>query len=118
LLSKVFQKFGDLNHNFILDGYFKKNTPKETFFAGEFYSPKTGRLMQVYTSEPCVQVYSGNFMDEFSAFDKRCKKRNGIAFETMRPQNAINIPQFAHEVILRPGETMYQKTVHRFSLEK
>jgi galactose mutarotase-like enzyme len=57
-------------------------------------------------------------MDEFSSFEKPCKKRNGIAFETMRPQNAINLPQFAHEVILRPGETSYQKTVHRFSLEQ
>ena len=57
--------------------------------------------MVVKTTEPCVQIYSGNFMEGIFSFGKKCKKHSGICLETQKIPNAINISEFADTVILR-----------------
>ena len=113
----IFATFGDLDNNFFLDGHYTKNSIKDTFLAATVRSPSTGITMDVHTSEPCVQLYSGNFMDSIVSFGKQCNKHGAICLETQRPPNAINNPVFARDVILHPGEEYFHKTVHRFSID-
>jgi len=77
--------------------------------------------MTVKTSEPGVQLYTGNFLGNNAA---GIKTTNGnvpvgphyaFCLETQRPPNAINIPSYRDWVILKPGETYYHKTEHVFS---
>ena len=72
--------------------------------------------MQIATSEPCVQIYTGNFMDRVTSYGKACFKHNAICLETQRMPDAINYPEYRNQVILRPGLTYSHKTVHTFSV--
>ena len=114
--SKIFKEFGDVDNNFFIEGVDKKKDPKEVILCAEVYSPKSGRLMKVETSEPCVQIYTGNYMMNVKSFGKQCKKHQAVCLETQRPPNAINIPKYSSMVILKPNETYFHKTVHKFSI--
>lgn len=114
--ADIFTTFGDLDNNFFLDNTWKKHHATDVVFAAELRSPSTGRVMKVLTSEPCIQLYSGNFMANIgTSFGKPCKKHGAICLETQRPPNAINNPVFARDVILRPGERYHHETRHEFS---
>ncbi len=116
-IGSVLNDFGDLDNNFFLA---KQDTDAKTSklkHACRLYSPQTHRVMNVWTTEPCVQVYSGNFMDKFQSFGKPCLKHSAICLETQKVPNAINLPDYRDSVILRPKEQYYQKTIHKFSLQ-
>lgn len=115
-LAQVFLDFGDVDNNFMLNGYRTKKDPSDIFLAADLYSPRTGRAMQVYTSEPGVQLYTGNFLDGIDNFGTKTKKHNALCLETQRPPNAINLPEFASMTILKPKQTYFHKTVHIFSI--
>ena len=112
----IFDTYGDIDNNFMLEGVEGKKDPRELVAIGEVYSPSTGRVMKMTTSEPCVQLYSGNFMGDVKSFDVTCKKHSAICFETQHVPNAINMPDLAESVTLRPGDTYYHKTVHTFEV--
>lgn len=115
-LSQLYNNIGDVDNNYILSDYVPlQYNPK---FAAELYSPKTGRNMKIYTTEPCILIYTGNFMGKISSFGKPCKKHNAICLETQHYPNAMNIPFLASSVILKPGEEYYHSTIHEFSIEK
>jgi aldose 1-epimerase len=84
--------------------------------AVELYEPKNGRLMTVYTDQPGIQFYSGNFLDGTA------KGKNGIAYqrrtalclEAQAFPDTPNKPQFP-PVTLRPGQVYHQTTVYQFS---
>ncbi|MFW9994749.1 MAG: aldose epimerase family protein [Candidatus Odinarchaeota archaeon] len=114
-LSQVFQQHGDVDNNFLLNSYEEKKSVRDTFFAARLYSPRTGRTMRVYTTEPGMQVFSGNNLEGVHCFGKTCRKHSAICLETQKVPNAVNNPRFRESVILRPGQQYYHKTVHVFT---
>ena len=83
----------------------------------EAYEPNSGRLMQVYTNQPAVQFYTGNFMWEIEAPLKGgCPASVQAAFclETQKMPDAINHSNF-DDVVLCPGEKYDYTTIYQFS---
>lgn len=81
--------------------------------------PTTGRTLDIYTTEPGVQVYSGNFLDGTVAgkHGHVYRRRYGLALETHHFPDSPNQPTFP-STILRPGETYRTRTVWRFGTVK
>jgi aldose 1-epimerase len=102
---------GGYDHNFVLtsqDGSLAS--------AAEVYEPKSGRKMEVLTTEPGLQFYSGNFLDGklTGKSGQRYVYRGGLCLETQHYPNSINEPSFP-TTVLRPGQTYRSATVYRFS---
>jgi aldose 1-epimerase len=101
---------GGYDHNWVL-------TKKDSSIAlvASLHEPTTGRVMNVLTTEPGLQFYSGNFLNG-SAIGKGGKVynyRNGLCLETQHFPDSPNKPQFP-STVLRPGETYLTATVYRF----
>ncbi len=114
-IAKLFSTYGDIDNNFVLNNYHPYM--KDPRFAAEVYSSKTGIKMKVFTTEPGVQVYTGNFMQKVMCHGKYLQKHQGLCLETQKVPNAINMEQYRDTVILKPGEKYYHKTVHVFSVD-
>jgi aldose 1-epimerase len=84
--------------------------------AATAYEPVSGRFMEVFTTEPGVQFYTGNFLNGGITGKKGVvyKKRSGFCFETEHYPDSPNQASFP-SVVLRPGETYKTKTVYKFS---
>ena len=83
----------------------------------EAYEPNSGRLMQVYTNQPCVQFYTGNFMWEIEAPLKGgypASVQAAFCLETQKIPDAINHANF-NDTILNPGEKYDYTTIYQFS---
>ena len=80
--------------------------------------PKSGRVMELFTNQPAVQFYAGNFLDEAITGKGGIthSQRTGLCLETENFPDAPNQPNFP-SAILRPGETYRHKMVHRFSTD-
>jgi aldose 1-epimerase len=101
------------DHNYVLDG-----TRGELKLAARVYEPATGRVMEVLTTQPGVQFYSGNFLNG-SITGKGGTvygHRSGFCLETQHFPDSPNKPQFP-STLLRPGDTYRHTTVYRFSAE-
>jgi aldose 1-epimerase len=99
------------DHNFAIDG-----GGGGLALAARVYEPGTGRAMDVATTQPGVQLYTGNFLDG-TLTGKRgivYRRHAGFCLETQHFPDSVNQPAFP-STILRPGETYRQTTVHRFS---
>jgi aldose 1-epimerase len=97
---------GGYDHNFVLN---KKG--KEFSFAAKAVGDKSGIAMELFTTEPGLQLFSGNFeavKGDASTF------RNTFCLETQHFPDSPNQPQFSN-TILKPGEKFESKTVYRFS---
>ena len=81
------------------------------------YEATTGRQMEVYTTEPAIQLYSGNFLDgTITGQDgKIIKHRTGLCLETQHYPDSPNQPKFPN-TILKPGETYQTSTIYKFSV--
>jgi len=108
-------KFGKgYDHNFVLN---KKGD--EMSLAARVYEPTSGRVMEVWTTQPGVQFYSGNFLDgsNIGKDGKVYKHRYGFCLETQHfpdSPNKQDNPKFP-SVVLRPGDKYVSQTVYRFS---
>jgi aldose 1-epimerase len=106
-------KFGKgYDHNWVL------NKPKigVLTLAAQLYEPKSGRLLEVRTTEPGVQFYSGNFLDG-SAHGKEGKVynyRTGMCLETQHFPDSPNHPDFP-TTVLKPGQRFHSTTIYKFS---
>jgi aldose 1-epimerase len=90
---------------------------KEPTLAAKLRDPKSGRLLTVLTTQPGVQIYTGNFLKGQKGKDgKEYKQRSGICLETCHFPDAVNQPTFP-SIILRPGETYRQTCIYAFSTE-
>ena len=100
------------DHNWVLD---KSETGALEKFA-EVYEPTTGRVMEISTTEPGVQFYSGNFLDGklTGKSGKVYHQHYAFCLETQHFPDSINQPNFP-SVVLNPGETYTHTTVHKFS---
>ena len=101
------------DHNYILN-----KEGLELSFCAQAISPKTGIVMDVYTTEPGVQLYTGNWMTgEFVAKEgKRYPARSAFCLETQHFPDSINHPEYP-SVILRPGEVFSSQTGYQFSIK-
>jgi aldose 1-epimerase len=86
-------------------------------FAGRFEDPSSGRAMEVWTTEPVADFYTGNFLDGSLAgpSDRTYRQGDAFAFEPERPSNGPNTPDW-RSVTLFPGERYRSATEYRFSL--
>ncbi|MCZ2155911.1 MAG: galactose mutarotase [Bryobacterales bacterium] len=101
---------GGYDHNFVLNG-----TAGQLSFAARVKEPVSGRVLQVFTDQPGLQFYTGNFLDG-SVTGKgglRYEKRFGFCMETQHFPDSPNHPEFP-SVVLNPGETFHSTTVYRF----
>ena len=85
-------------------------------FVARAEDPLSGRVLEVYSTEPGVQFYAGNFLDGTCRGKGGCRYawRGGFCLETQHYPDSPNRPGFPN-TILRPGETFASKTVFRFS---
>ncbi|WP_198683121.1 aldose epimerase family protein [Peristeroidobacter agariperforans] len=107
-------KFGQgIDHNFVL----KKKDPKALTLAARVSEPTTRRVMEVHTTEPGVQFYTGNFLDDTLAAKagKPYAKHSGFCLETQHFPDSPNQPEFP-STVLRPGEEYNSRTVYTFSV--
>jgi aldose 1-epimerase len=84
--------------------------------AARVYEPSSGRIMEVYTTEPGLQFYSGNFLDG-SITGKRgqvYRRRSGFCLETQHFPDSPNKPGFP-STVLKPGRRYQSTTVYKFS---
>jgi aldose 1-epimerase len=107
-------KFGKgYDHNWVLNST-DRNNPA---LAARVYEPVSGRVMEVFTTEPGIQFYTGNFLDG-SITGKSGKAygfRNGFCLETQHYPDSPNKPEFP-SVVLNPGEKYKTTTIHKFSV--
>jgi aldose 1-epimerase len=84
--------------------------------AARMYEPTTGRVLEVSTTQPGVQFYTGNFLDGTvtGKHGHVYKRRYGFCLETQHFPDSPNHPDFP-STILRPGETFKSETVFKFS---
>ena len=87
--------------------------------AALLYSPTSGITMMVYTDEPGIQVYSGNFLDGTVTGKKGItyQQRCGICLETQKYPDTPNKPEWP-SAVLRPGETYQSHTTFAFSVRQ
>lgn len=102
------------DHCFAIDGYSKGKLSA----AAELYSPLSGICLNVYTTQPGIQVYTGNFLDGSgeSKSGRMYKNRDGVALEC---QNFPNSPNVAHfpSPILRKDEVYEEHVIYKFSVK-
>ena len=105
---------GGYDHNFVLNDY-----DGSLRSAGRLYEPSTGRVLEVLTTQPGMQFYSGNFLDGTFV------GRNGFTYVKyaglcLEPQHFPDAPNHSNfpSTVLRPGEKYMQTTVFRFSIHR
>ncbi len=106
-------KYGNgYDHNWVLE---KK--PDELTLAAEVYEPISGRFMEVFTTEPGLQFYTGNFLNDIiGKAGKRYGQRHGLCLEAQHFPDSPNKSQFP-STVLRPREAYHQKTIYRFGVK-
>jgi aldose 1-epimerase len=105
---------GGYDHNWVLN---KK--PGELARIAGLTHPASGRSMEVWTTEPGVQFYSGNFLDgslQHTPGGIKYGKHAGLCLETQHFPDSPNQPSFPG-TILKPGETYRQTTIYKFSVK-
>jgi len=104
------------DHNFVLNR--RGLGEGELGLAARAYEPRSGRVMEVWTTEPGVQFYAGNFLDAtlIGASGRLYRQSDGFALETQHFPDSPNKPQFP-TTVLRPGARKESTTVYRFSTD-
>ena len=103
---------GGYDHNFVLD----RGSSPGLALAARLFEPESGRVLEILTSEPGIQLFTGNTLSggppgkRGRAFRPRC----GLALETQHFPDSPNRPEFPNTV-LRPGEEYASRTVWRLS---
>jgi len=105
---------GGYDHNYVLN-----NSDDSIRPAAEVSAPGSGRVMSVFTTEPGIQFYSGNFLDGSNTGKngKVYNKHFGFCLETQHFPDSPNQPAFP-STILRPGDTYRHRTIYKFSTFK
>jgi len=100
------------DHNYVL----RRGEGKGPWLAARVREPKSGRVLEVLTTEPGVQFYSGNFLDGKvkGKGGVPYKQHGGFCLETQHFPDAVNHKNFP-SIILEPGKTYTQTTIYRFS---
>lgn len=102
------------DHNFVLNISTETDSPE---FAAAVYDPESGRKMEVFTTEPGLQFYGGNFLSgqEVGKRGEPYLHRTSFCLETQHFPDSPNKPDFP-STLLGPGEKYSTKTIYRFSI--
>lgn len=97
--------------NWVID----RNTVNEVEKVAELYEPTTGRVMEVWTDQPGLQFYSGNFFDgsTIGKYGRPLRYRESVALETQKYPDSPNHENFP-STVLRPGDTYTHTCVYKF----
>lgn len=106
-IGPALEESGGFDHNFNLSTEKKKDPVNRIYLE----HPASGRAMEIKTTEPGVQFYTGNYL--FQLKDKGLDRHDALCLETQMYPDSVNKPDFP-SVILNPGEVYRQKTIHRF----
>ena len=99
------------DHNYVLN-----NSQSEEIIAAKVYEKKSGRTLEVYTNEPGMQFYAGNFLSgTIGKHGKSYKKRSAFCLETQHFPNSPNQKNFP-STILKPNEEYYSICIYKFSI--
>jgi aldose 1-epimerase len=102
------------DHNWVLDRVGEERLQ----LAASVYAPKSGRTMSVFTDQPGIQFYAGNFLDGSITGKGNTiyQHRNGFVLETQHFPDSPNHPNFP-STVLRMGDTYESKTVFQFGIK-
>ena len=102
------------DHTYILN----KKEENELSLCARCVSPKTGIVMECYTTQPGVQLYTGNWMtgNFVGKNGQRYPARAALCLETQHYPDSPNKPEYP-STVLRPGETFQSKTIYKFTVE-
>jgi aldose 1-epimerase len=108
--ERIAQVEGGYDHCYVVN----RKKERELVLAARVVEPKSGRTMEVYATQPGVQLYTANWLDgSLQAGGKRYEKYFGFCLETQHFPDSPNQPAFP-STLLQPGETYRQTTVHKF----
>jgi aldose 1-epimerase len=109
--ERIAQVEGGYDHNFVLN-----REGAEPTLAARVVEPSSGRVMEIFTTEPGIQFYAGNFLDGSitGKVGNVYHKHYGFCLETQHFPDSPNHDHFP-STILRPGEKYQSMTIHRFS---
>jgi aldose 1-epimerase len=103
------------DHNFVLD----RSSPDDTtlIVAARVVEPESGRVLEISTTEPGIQFYSGNFLNatDIGASGKMYRQGDGFALETQHYPDSPNQPDFP-STLLEPDEEFNSTTIYAFSV--
>ena len=101
------------DHNWILEA-----ATEGLNFAAKVVEPVSGRTMEVYTNEPAIQFYGGNFMDgsDTGKYDKVYSHRGALCLETQHYPDSPNQPAFP-STLLNPGDEYYSVCIYKFGVQ-
>ena len=105
--EQMFQEKG-LDHCFVVNG--RQGILRE---AARLTDPKSGRILEVWTTQPGVQVYTANFVSRSAAAERHYQPHSAIAFEAQHFPNAPNEPNFPSAVVT-PAKPLHEVTEFRF----
>lgn len=110
--SRIDQVPGGYDHTYVLN---RRDDGQELILAADVYDPLSGRSMRVYTTEPGIQFYSGNFLDgTIVGKDNRAyNKYDAFCLETQHFPDSPNQPAFP-SVILQPGQIYSHRCIYQF----
>lgn len=108
--ERIEQVEGGYDHCWVVNPSEKQIAP-----CARVKDPQSGRVMEILTTEPGVQFYTGNFLDGTEA-SGGYQKHGGFCLETQHFPNSPNQPEFPN-TILKPGKVYEQTTIHKFSVE-
>ena len=98
------------DHNYVLN-----NSQSEEIIAAKVFEKESGRTLEVYTNEPGIQFYGGNFLSgTIGKHDKSYKKRAAFCLETQHFPNSPNQDNFP-STLLKPNEEYYSICIYKFS---
>jgi aldose 1-epimerase len=114
------QNAGGYDHNWCLNTY-KDSIGNDSIVCASLYSPKTGIFMEMYTNEPGVQVYSGNFQGVGNELNIQHKhgpypQHVSVCLESQKFPDSPNKKNWVQPV-LRPGEKYYSRAAYKFSIK-
>jgi aldose 1-epimerase len=108
--SRIKEVKGGYDHNYVLN-----SSGGTLALAASVYEPGSRRFMEVFTTEPGVQFYAGNFLDgSIKGKGAVYNKHAGFCLETQHFPDAPNKPAFP-SIVLKPGQKYTHLTVHKFS---
>jgi len=101
------------DHNFVVNGEPNRLRP-----VARLKDPKSGRVMTLSADQTGVQFYTGNFLNgSINGKGTTYGQYAGLCLETQKFPNAINVPAWQDQVILRPGQTYRHLMIHKFTAE-
>jgi aldose 1-epimerase len=100
------------DHNWVLN----RRNPNDLILAARVREPTSGRVLSIYTTEPGIQFYSGNFLDGtlVGTSGRMYRQGDGFALETQHYPDSPNHPNFP-STVLRPGQVYETRTIYQFT---